>query len=222
MSKKINIAIDGPSGAGKSTVAKAVAEKLGYVFINSGSVYRTVALNALNNNIPFDDEKKIEESLEEIEIEIDNEENIYLYGTNVLAEIRSDVISKGASKVAQYPSIREYVVQFIQAITKKCKGYIMDGRDTTFKIMPHAELKIFLTGTPEVRARRRMWENMDRGFETNYDVVLAEVKARDYQDINRKTDPLHIVEDAIVIDTTNMALEEVVDMIVNLAKERSK
>lgn len=220
MSNKINIAIDGPCGAGKSTVAKEVSKKLNYVFINSGSVYRAIALSAIRMNVDFETEREVFKMLSKIEIDLDEHENIFLNNTNVSDAIRDDKVAKAASKVAQYPLIRHYVVDFIHKITKKSKGYIMDGRDTTFKLMPHAELKIFLTGTPEVRARRRALENKDKGFETNYDVVLAEVKSRDYADQHRETDPLHITDDAIVIDSTDMNFEQVVEKIVSLAKER--
>ncbi|WP_029513468.1 (d)CMP kinase [Mycoplasmopsis primatum] len=220
MSKKINIAIDGPSGAGKSTVAKEVSKKLNYAFLSSGSIYRAIALNAINKNIDCDDVLAIVDSLQNIDIKVDDKENIYLFGENVSKQIREDLVSKKSSKIAQYPDVRHFVVDFVQDITKKAKGFIMDGRDTTFKLMPHAELKIFLTGTPEERAKRRMLENKERGFETDYATVLAEVKQRDYTDINRETDPLHVTEDAILIDTTNMTFDNVVDKIINLAKER--
>ncbi|WP_406617304.1 (d)CMP kinase [Mycoplasmopsis adleri] len=218
--KKINIAIDGPCGAGKSTVSKEIAKRLHYTFINSGSVYRAIALNAYRKGISFDDTVGIVSTLKDINISIDENEHIYLSGEDVSHEIREDVISKGASTIAQYHAVRTYVVDFIQAITKAHKGYIMDGRDTTFKLMPNAELKIFLNATPEERARRRMIQNKEQGFETDFNVVLKEVIARDYQDTHRETDPLHKTEDAIEIDCTLMTFDEVVDWIIKLAKER--
>ncbi|WP_027334965.1 (d)CMP kinase [Mycoplasmopsis felifaucium] len=218
--KKINIAIDGPCGAGKSTVSKEIAKRLHYTFINSGSVYRAIALNAYQKGINFDDTVKIVGSLKDIKITIDENEHIYLDGVDVSHVIRDDIISKGASTIAQYHSVREYVVNFIQAVTKANKGFIMDGRDTTFKLMPNAELKIFLNATPEERARRRMIQNKEQGFETDFNIVLREVIARDYQDTHRETDPLHKVSDAIEIDCTLMDFDEVVEEIIRLAKER--
>lgn len=216
--KKINIAIDGPCGAGKSTVSKEIAKRLKYTFINSGSVYRAIALNVHNKGISFDDTVAIVNSLNDVKITIDENEHIYLDNEDVSLQIREDIISKGSSTIAQYHAVREFVADFIQSFTKEHKGFIMDGRDTTFKLMPNAELKIYLNATPEERARRRMIQNKDHGFETNFDVVLKEVIARDYQDMNRETDPLHKVSDAIEIDCTLMTFDEVVNKIIDLAK----
>ncbi|WP_029512600.1 (d)CMP kinase [Mycoplasmopsis iners] len=223
--KKINIAIDGPSGAGKSTVSNELARRLGYIFVNTGSFYRAVAYYACNQNVDITNEEAVVKSLETLKnnhsITIDDQEHIYLNGENITSEIRADVISKAASKIATYKPVREYVVDTIQAITKANKGYIMDGRDTTFRIMPYAEIKIFLTASPEERTKRRIKQNEELGYNTDFDTVLAEIKARDYQDTHRSMDPLHKVSDAIEIDCTLMGFEKVVETIINLVKEKA-
>lgn len=216
---KINIAIDGPCGAGKSTVSQEVARRLGYTFINSGSVYRALALNAKLLGVDWNNEEEINKTLEKDIITLDERENIFLRGRNVSVEIREDSISYGSSTIATYKKVRQYVVDLIQNITKKGKGYIMDGRDTTFKIMPYAELKIFLTATPEERAMRRLNQNIALGFNMDYNKVLEEVKLRDYQDMNREVDPLHKVKEAKEIDCTNMGFEAVVVEIIELVKK---
>lgn len=216
---KINIAIDGPCGAGKSTVSQEVARRLGYTFINSGSVYRALALNAKLLGVDWNNEEEINKTLEKDIITLDERENIFLREKNVSVEIREDSISYGSSTIATYKKVRQYVVNLIQNITKKGKGYIMDGRDTTFKIMPYAELKIFLTATPEERAMRRLNQNIALGFNMDYNKVLEEVKLRDYQDMNREVDPLHKVKEAKEIDCTNMDFEAVVVEIIELVKK---
>lgn len=222
--KKINIAIDGPSGAGKSSVSTEVAKRLGYTFINTGSFYRAVAYNAIELNIEVDNQQAVVESLQTLEsnaIEIDDKEQIFLRKKNISIDIRADKISKLASKIAAYKEVREFVVALIQNITKTGKGYIMDGRDTTFRIMPFAETKIFLTASPEERAKRRLKQNEKLGYNTNFEIVLSEVKERDYQDTHRSTDPLHKVADAIEIDCTNMSFDQVVDKVIEIVEKEA-
>ncbi|MEA4115291.1 (d)CMP kinase [Mycoplasma sp. 744] len=222
--RKINIAIDGPSGAGKSTVSNELAKRLGYIFVNTGSFYRTVAYFLLQNEVDILNEEKVVEFLDILnlkhQITIDDKENIYLDNKNITAAIRADLISKASSKIATYKKVREFVVNTIQSITKTNKGYIMDGRDTTFRIMPFAEVKIFLTASSEERTKRRIKQNKELGYETNFDIVLKEIKARDYQDTHREVDPLHKVNDAIEIDCTNMSFENVVETIINIVKQK--
>ncbi|KUH47649.1 (d)CMP kinase [Mycoplasmopsis meleagridis] len=221
---RINIAIDGPSGAGKSTVSNELAKRLGYIFINTGSFYRAVAFYLLNLNIDLNNQELVKQHLHDLankhSITIDNKEHIYLNGQNITNEIRADQISKASSKIATYPFIREYVVNVIQSITKTSKGYIMDGRDTTFRIMPFAEVKIFLTASSEERTKRRIKQNEELGYITDYNTVLSEIKARDFQDTHRLVDPLHKVEDAIEIDCTNMTFEEVVQSIIRIVNQK--
>ncbi|VEU78234.1 (d)CMP kinase [Mycoplasmopsis columbinasalis] len=221
--KKINIAIDGPSGAGKSSVSEALAKKLNYIFINTGSFYRAVALYSLRNNIDPTDENEVIANLQTLNphsITINNQEQIFLDGENITNTIRADQISKYASQIAAYKLVREFVVNRIQHITKNDKGYIMDGRDTTFRIMPYAEVKIFLTASASERAKRRIKQNYESGYNTDYQTVYEEVKQRDYQDSHRATDPLHKVEDAIEIDCTEMNFEAVLNKIIEIVESK--
>lgn len=218
--KKINVAIDGPSGAGKSTVSQAVAKKLGYTFISSGSVYRAIAYVIAQMNIDYKDEKAVSAVLSDeiLKITLDEKQKIYTNNIDITSLIRADKISKISSDIAIYKPVRQYVVEYIQKITKANKGYIMDGRDTTYRIMPYAEVKVFLTASADERARRRILQNQELGYNTNFDEVLKEVKARDEQDSNRKNDPLKIVDDAHIIDCTDMEFDVVVEEIIKLIK----
>ena len=216
--KKINIAIDGPSGSGKSSAAKAVAKELGLNYINTGLVYRAIALYAIQNSIPHK-EKAIAKVLDNIKIRLLKNEKVLLNGIEVFEKLRDDEVSKIASVVAAMPSVREFALK-VQRYYASQKGTVMDGRDTTFKIMPDADLKIFLDTDAKVRAQRRVEQNKKLGYDTNYKEVLKEIVARDKRDRTRKKDPLHKTEDAILIDSTNMSLEEVVEKVIKLAKEK--
>ncbi|WP_029608502.1 (d)CMP kinase [Mycoplasma simbae] len=220
---KINVAIDGPSGAGKSTVSQAVASKIGYTFLSSGSVYRAIAYILINRGINYTDEQEVRKHLQDsiLQISIDEKQRIFTSDQDISTLIRSDEVSKVSSNIAVYKDVRQYVVDFIQRITKASKGYIMDGRDTTYRIMPHAEVKIYLTASACERAHRRILQNEELGFNTDFEEVLKEVEARDLQDTNRTNDPLKIVEDAHVIDCTKMSFEQVVDEIIKLIKAKS-
>ncbi|QSF13428.1 (d)CMP kinase [Mycoplasma sp. Mirounga ES2805-ORL] len=216
---KINIAIDGPSGAGKSSVSQKIAKKLGYISINTGSIYRVIAMNAINNKANLNNEKEVIDLLKNVVIEPEKNDVIYFDGVNVSTLIRTKEISQGASAVAKHKLVREYVVNICQNLAKNKKGYVMDGRDTTFKILPFAEVKIFLTASPEARAKRRQQQNEELGEKDTYDKVLKDIKDRDFQDMNRKVDPLHKTEDAIEIDCTNLTIDDVVNKIIALAKK---
>lgn len=219
---KINIAIDGPCGAGKSTIAQEVARLLEYTFINTGSVYRALALDCINRKIDYKKEVEVTKKLEHGIIKMDKHQNIFLRNKDVTAHLRDDIVSKTASAIAQYPKVREYVVSFIQKMSKENKGYVMDGRDTTFKIMPHAELKIFLTADARERAKRRVEQNKELGYDTDFDTVYKEVLARDKNDMCREVDPLHKTEDSVEIECTHMNIQEVINKVLALAKERAK
>jgi len=216
--KKINIAIDGPSGSGKSTAAKAVAKELGLKYINTGLVYRSIAFYVIDNSIPLK-EKDIVNSLKDIRIKLLRFEKVDLNGRKLFDELREDKVSKVAAIVASMTPVRDFALK-IQRHYASTKGIVMDGRDTTFKIMPKADLKIFLDTDVKERAKRRVNQNKSLGYDINYDEVLKEIKARDKLDRNRKKDPLHKTKDAILIDSTNISLEEVIEKIIKLAKER--
>ncbi|UVD81483.1 (d)CMP kinase [Mycoplasma iguanae] len=218
--KKINIAIDGPSGAGKSTIAKMLAKNLNYFFVNTGSLYRGLAYFLHKNKIDLKNETLIEQQLEKINLTFDMEERIFVNGLNLTKELRSDEVSLNASQIAQYSKVREKIVEVLKKFVSENSGIIMDGRDTTFVIMPEAELKIFLWASPEERAKRRVIQNKTLGYEEDYFQVLKEIKDRDFTDMNRKTNPLHKTEDAILIDSTNLTETEVFQEILALAKKK--
>ncbi|WP_036452101.1 (d)CMP kinase [Mycoplasma buteonis] len=220
--KRVNIAIDGPSGAGKSTVANEIAKRLKYTFINSGSIYRAITFNVIKSDIASNDKVGIINSLSDLNIELKENDEIFLNDENISKDIRREYISQTVPNIAKISEVREYVVDFIHHMTKRRKGFIIDGRDTTFKLMPHAEVKIFLWADPEERANRRYKQNLQMGYETNYDEVLYDVKKRDAQDMNREVDPLHKTEDSILIDCTHMTQEEVIQEIIDLVNKTIK
>ncbi|MBN4083527.1 (d)CMP kinase [Mycoplasma sp. CSL10137] len=220
--RKVNIAIDGPSGVGKSTVSKMIANKLNYTFINSGSLYRAIAKNVIDMGVDTRDKENVIKTLEQGMIQLLDDDRILLKGVDVTHQIRADYISQITPNVAKIPEVREFVVDYIRHMTKKRKGFVIDGRDTTFKIMPHAEVKIFLWAQAEERARRRMIQNEVLGYNTGFAEILYEVQKRDEQDMNRAVDPLHKTEDSEYIDCTALTIDEVVEKIINLALEKSK
>ena len=208
----LRIAIDGPSGSGKSTVAKMIAKKYGLKYINTGLVYRAVALSAHHNKIDVKDEVKIKELLSTISISLLNNEIVRINDKEYSSELRHDRISQFASIVASYVPVRDFAAK-MQMNEAKRKGIIMDGRDTTFKIMPNADVKIFLDTSPKVRAERRLKQNKELGYSENYDEILREIKLRDKRDRERKLDPLHVTEGAHLIDASDMSLDEVVSVV---------
>ncbi|MBU4690742.1 (d)CMP kinase [Mycoplasma zalophi] len=217
MNKRINIAIDGPSGVGKSSVAKLLAKQLGFFFISSGSLYRLSALLAIENNIDVNDAEKIVSLWNFEDVRVDSSENWFYKERNVTINLRDDEVSTVASNIAVFPSVREKIVKFLQWYSESFKGVIIDGRDATYRILPNAELKIFLWAKAEIRAQRRMLQNLELGHLSNYEEVLAQIKARDYQDSTRKEDPLKVSEGSIEIDSTNMSILEVYEKIYELA-----
>lgn len=178
MELKVNIAIDGPSGVGKSTVSKLIAKKLNYTFINSGSIYRTIAYHVIKNDIDINNEKDVISSLDSLEFSLSKNEELFYKGENITLILRSEQISISTPVVSKIPEVREFVTSYIQKMTKGKKGFIIDGRDTTFKVMPHADVKIFLWATAEERAQRRVDQNHQLGYNSNYDEVLYEIKKK--------------------------------------------
>lgn len=219
--KTIKIAIDGPSAAGKSSIAKIIAKKLGYVYIDTGAMYRCVAYYAYHHKIDIADEKSICDSLKDIQITMDNKDMIYLNGKDVTKEIRQDHISMGASKVSSYQRVREYLVEQQRALAKE-GGVILDGRDIGTVVLPDAELKIYQVASVETRAKRRYLENQQRGIACSLDTIRQEIEQRDYQDTHREHSPLKKAEDAIELDTSTLSLEEVVDAVMAYIKEKIK
>ena len=216
--KKINIAIDGPSAAGKSTISKTLAKKLNYVHLDTGAMYRCVAYKALNNDIALDDEDKLSEMLDETSIRMTPEGEIFLDEENVSLAIREDEISNAASTVSKVGVVREKLVALQQELAKE-KGIIMDGRDIGTVVLKDAELKIYLTASAEARAMRRYKQNEENGQLTNdYETILADIKARDEQDMNREISPLRKADDAIEIDSSDLEIDEVVDKALELVE----
>ncbi len=219
--KKINIAIDGPSGSGKSSAAKAVAKHFNLIYINTGLVYRAIALNCLVKKINLDDSKAVIGTLKEGMIKLLENEVVYFGEKDITKHVRADIVSQSASRISTIPEVREFATNMLQTYISK-KGVVMDGRDTTFVVMPNAELKVFLDTKPEVRAKRRVEQNKKLGFDTNYDLILKEIKQRDHRDRTRDKDPLHQTEDAVLIDSSEMTLEDVVQEMISLANQRMR
>lgn len=211
----IRIAIDGPGGAGKSTIAKLVGNKLGLEYIDTGAMYRAIGLKLDREGIKPDDIISIRNMLEETAIDFVNG-RIILDGVDVSDVIRTQEISKLASIYSQVPEVRSKLID-IQRRIAAGKGVIMDGRDIGTNVLTDAELKIFLTADPMVRARRRYDELKAKGVKTILDDIYEEIKDRDYQDMNRKLNPLVQAEDVAMVDTSDMTIDEVVNTIVSMA-----
>ncbi len=216
------IAIDGPVGSGKSTIAKLVAEKLGFTYIDTGAMYRAVALKIIKTKIPLK-VSEIVQMMENTKIDLVQTEEglkVLLDGEDVSEEIRTEEVAKLASQIARYGEIRKRLVQLQRELGERAKNVVIEGRDTGTVIFPNAELKIFLTASPEERARRRYEQLKEKGFNIPFEHLLEKVKERDKMDTERKESPLKPAEDSIIIDTTNKTIDEVVEEIINLAKER--
>ena len=217
----INVAIDGPAGAGKSTIAKAAAKELGFIYVDTGALYRAVAYNAVKNGV-IDDEQGIISMLDDTKGElkyVEGVQSVYLNGEDVSGFIRTPEISMGASKVSAIPQVREFLLNLQREIAKT-NNVIMDGRDIATVVLPDAEVKIFLFASPECRAERRYKELVEKGENVSFDDVLKDVNQRDYQDSHREIAPLKPSEESIMADTSELTLQESIDLIVNTIKER--
>ncbi len=216
-----NIAIDGPAGAGKSSIARAASERLGFLYVDTGALYRTVALGAMKRGLTPEDTDEIIALLPELDVTlkfVDGEQRVFLNGEDVSEEIRLPEVSGAASTVSAIPKVREYLFDLQQDLARK-NDVLMDGRDIGTVVLPDAQLKIFLTASPEERARRRYEQLKDKDGIT-YEDVLKDLNQRDYNDSHRAVAPLKQADDAVLLDTTNMSFEEVVEAILTLAKER--
>ena len=217
--KKI-IAVDGPAGAGKSTVSKIVAARLGYTYIDTGAMYRAVALKC-NEELGMRNEELTEQLLVEvtrdIEIKLDAAGKIFLDGREVTKEIRTPEVSRGASDVAKFGVVREKLTQLQRAMATH-GSVIMDGRDIGTQVLPNADLKIFLTASVEERARRRFEELKEKNFAADFEQIKKEISLRDKQDSEREIAPLAQAEDAVLLDSTNLTIKEVVEEILRLAR----
>ena len=212
MSKIFQIAIDGPSGAGKSTIAKRVAAELAIDYIDTGAMYRAVGLKMLRLGIPMEENETLFEMLANTDVDF-SEGRVYLDGEDVSDLIRTQEVSKAASDCSAFATVRRKLVELQQAMGKR-KSVIMDGRDIGTVVLKDAEYKFYLTATAEERAMRRFKELQAKGSTDTYEKVLEDVNNRDYNDMHRNVDPLRQAEDAVLIDSTNMSIEEVVDFVI--------
>ena len=218
--KNIKVAIDGPAGAGKSSVSKTVAKKLGFVYVDTGAMYRACAVYAIENGIEIN-EKAIEPYLEKINIDIaynENGQRIFLNGTDVSERIREADATAGSSAIAVIPSVRLKLVELQRKIAES-KAVIMDGRDIGTYVLPDAELKIYLTASVEERARRRYAEMCEKGMECELGMVEQDIAKRDENDSNRAFAPLRRAEDAVLIDSSDMSFDEVCDKICSMIEK---
>ncbi|SQF64403.1 cytidylate kinase [Actinobacillus pleuropneumoniae] len=206
------ITVDGPSGAGKGTLCHALAEKLGFDFLDSGAIYRITALAAVKAGIALDDEDALAEIGRRLDVKFvpkDGEINVILNGENVGDQIRTAEAGQNASKVAVFPKIREALLQR-QRDFSTSKGLIADGRDMGTVVFPEAQVKLFLDASAEERAKRRVKQLQEKGFNANFDEILAEIKERDFRDRNREVAPLVPAKDALLLDSTSLSIDEVV------------
>ena len=208
---RINIAIDGPSAAGKSTIADILAERLGYTHLDTGAMYRAVALKAIRDGIDLADEEKIVAMIDEMDLQMMADGRVILEWEDVSKEIRTNEISMGASDVSK-AGCRSALVEMQQKICKD-GGYILDGRDIGTVVLKDAPVKIYMVASPEARAQRRVLQNKEKGIEADYDEILEDIKKRDYQDMHREVSPLSKAEDAVEIDTSDMTLDEVTERV---------
>ena len=215
--ENFTVAIDGPAGSGKSSISKAVASIMGFTHIDTGAMYRAVTLEAMRRGIDLFDEASYK-FLDEVSIIYKNG-IIYLNGEDVSKEIRTVEVTNNVSTPSKIAYVREKMVEY-QRESAKYGKILMDGRDIGTVVLPNADLKIFLTASAEVRAERRCLENKTLGIESNYDVILNDIKVRDQKDSTRAIAPLKKADDAILVDTSNMGIDEVVNTIIKLINER--
>jgi len=217
-----NIAIDGPAGAGKSTVARGAAKELGFVYVDTGAMYRTIALKLIREGVSPEDEDQVEKVLENTEISMGYQDGVqcmFLDGDDVSDEIRTPKVSQMASVTAAQPLVRAFLLDLQRDLAKK-QDVLMDGRDIGSTILPDAQLKIYLTASSRERARRRHLELKTKGEDCDIDSIQKEIEERDWRDMHRESSPLVQAKDAVYLDTSDMTQEEVVREIVRLAKER--
>jgi cytidylate kinase len=217
------IAIDGPSGAGKSTLGKMLAKKLGLLYLDTGAMYRAVALAATRAGVGLDEEERVADIAEKAKIDLVGEPEalkIFLDGDDVTAEIRTLDIAQAASVVSTNSAVRKTMVRHQREIGSAAKGCVLEGRDIGSVVFPDADIKFFLTATPEARARRRFQEDKAKGRVSTFEQTLAEINERDQRDVSRSDSPLTITEDAVVIDTSELDLTEVFESMLAKIRER--
>ena len=217
-----NIAIDGPAGAGKSTIAKQLAKELSFIYVDTRAMYRSMALYFMRNGIAKEDEAAISDACKTVEVSIayeDGEQQVLLNGENVSKEIRKEEVGKMASATSVYKEVRKKLVELQQKLAAD-KDVIMDGRDIGTCVLPNAQVKIYLTASVETRAERRYQELQEKGAACDLEVIKKDIADRDYQDMHREISPLKQAEDAILVDSSDMGIEEVVETIKNIYREK--
>ena len=221
--KIINVAIDGPAGAGKSTISRKAAAELGFIYIDTGALYRTVGLNALRKGADINDAESVVATLtDDLKVElkfVDGEQRMFLCGEDVSDKIRTPEVSSAASKTSAVPEVRKFLFDLQKQLARE-NNCIMDGRDIGTVVLPDADVKIFLTASPEARAERRYLELKEKGMDVKYEDVLSDMIKRDYDDSHRAIAPLKQADDAVLADTSGNTLEESIELILSIIKER--
>lgn len=218
----MNIAIDGPAGAGKSTIAKRVAKEMGYIYVDTGAMYRSLALYFIRLGIDKDDEARISEAVKDADVTIkyvNGEQQVLLNDENVTGLIRTEEVGNMASASSVYSSVRSKLLD-LQRNLAASNDVIMDGRDIGTCVLPNAQVKVFLTASVDTRADRRYKELIEKGENPDLDKIKKDIEERDYRDSHRENAPLRQADDATLVDSSNMSIEEVVDAIINLCKDK--
>lgn len=214
----VNIAIDGPAGAGKSTIAKLVAKEKGYVYVDTGAMYRGLAIHFLENGIEAEEKEKIAEACKDADVTIryeDGQQQVYLNGKNITAKLREEAVGNMASKSSAIPEVRAKLLELQRELARK-EDVIMDGRDIGTCVLPDADVKVFLTASVETRAKRRYDELVEKGVACDLEEIARDIAERDERDSTREIAPLKQAEDAVLVDSSHMTIEEVVAAIVKL------
>ncbi len=214
----MHVAIDGPAGAGKSTIAKELARRLDLIYLDTGAMYRAVAIKAIRGQVPLRDSEKLQQMLDNTQLDVtreDGQQHVYLDGEDVTSILRTPEVSMAASTVSTVGEVRRYLVRMQQALAAG-KDVVMDGRDIGTKVLPDAQYKFFLTADDTVRAKRRFDELCEKGQKVRFEDVLSELRARDKQDTTRKESPLVCAKDATIVDSSALSIPEVVDTILSL------
>lgn len=213
----LNVALDGPAGAGKSSVADLIAERFGLVHLDTGAMYRGIGLYLHEHQIPAENDSRLQQALDQVSMHFDHG-HLILNGKDVSEEIRTPQASSLASQYAALPPVRKKLVALQQEICLN-GGYVVDGRDICDVVLPDAPVKVYLQASPQARAQRRLKQNEEKGIHQDYETVLKEIEERDYRDMHRKETPLAISRQAVVVDTSDMTLQQSVDAIADLVEQ---
>ncbi|MCR4791445.1 MAG: (d)CMP kinase [Lachnospiraceae bacterium] len=220
----MNVAIDGPAGAGKSTIAKLCAKKMNLIYVDTGAMYRAVALYLLESGIDVNDKSEVAEKVKGADVDIkyeDGVQNVYLNGTNVTGRLREEAVGNTASVTSAVPEVRAQIFSLQRGLAER-GGVIMDGRDIGTVVMPDADVKIYLTASSEVRARRRVLELEAKGEKPDFEEVKRDIEERDHRDMTREISPLKQADDAVLVDTSDMTIDQVAEKICSLCDEYLK